>query len=117
MDDSQYIFKAVELADAFVPIGPEQWSITGADNFSIAQSSITDGPEKWFLDALAAQLVRQVDALGANVRVSKDKTTIFPSVKADPYWQNITKLKGPDRTMNTIKAIVDSGVLQQREQG
>jgi len=87
-----YIRQAVELADGFDP-SPLQ-------------------NQQPFLDALAAQLTRQVDAISYYECVSH------------PIYTRITQLddvglpkhewygKGPDRTMNTIRAIIDSGVLK-----
>ena len=51
--------------------------------------------QQWVLDALAAQLVRQVDALRPEIYEH-----LFPRGHL-----------GPDRTENTIRAIVESGVL------
>lgn len=67
--------------------------------------------EQYLLDALAAQLVRQVDALRTS-----DHELEFWQRKGIAWIENhgdvpISREDGPDRTMNTIKAIVDSGVL------
>ena len=104
---TNYIRKGVELADG--------WDI---DEFWIYSSDYdykhnTDFPlSDIFKDALAAQLVRQVDALDSkfifvnglgDVSIHSNKFDIDPN----PFYA-----KGDDRTMNTIKAIVDSGVLK-----
>lgn len=111
MTDKEYIRKAVELADDFLfkpyhdngfrfllpnePDGHYNELIRGFDNLP-----------QWYLDALAAQLVRQVDALAPKAQrpfISWESTSISG-----------LGMIGPDRTMNTIKAIIDSGVLNER---
>ena len=103
MNDQDYIKKAVELADGWYwgvndlvdpppelrPIGP-----------------VNDTLPQIYLDALAAQLVRQVDATDYEIRMQLCAATIFYA--GDEFWQ----LGGKGRTMNTIKAIVDSKVLE-----
>ena len=106
-----YIKKAVELADG--------WALTSADdNFCIPPSwcfniGLREMTQQ-HLDALAAQLVRQVDALADN----RVKGFYSRPLQADVYWPGLGHNQcgyaitcGDDRTMNTIKAIVDSGVL------
>ena len=63
------------------------------------------------LDALAAQLVRQVDALDRTWIEwgSNGGTSVFTGNLATPIAGSYKS----DRTMNTIKAIVDSGVLDE----
>ena len=108
---TDYIRKAVELADGFgfMPGDPgcfyvqEPWD---------ELSAVIEEPDQWLLDALAAQLVRQVDALDYPVMViaSKDCTSI---VEPDQTYMNTAQVdKNEGRTLNTIKAIVDSGVLE-----
>lgn len=95
MTNQDYIREAVKLADGWNPHGG--WGATVVQGRSNQKA----------LDALAAQLVRQVDA-------------------TNDYWVNIDNESScvnfhsgvnqcaacdDDRTMNTIKAIVDSGVL------
>jgi len=113
MTDEEYIRRAVELADGF------EWD----DEHHIAQL-----PDEWiafdgnslpqyFLDALAAQLVRQVDD------ISGETTFFFTSQYDGVYlWagdynaeagrRDVFKAASQDRTANTIKAIVDSRVLE-----
>ena len=64
-----------------------------------------------FLDALAAQLVRQVDALVGFDFVSDEEggAAIYPATGKDFSHCD----SGEGRTMNTIKAIVDSKVLDE----
>ena len=90
---TDYIRKAVELADGFRWLHRDQVEIPDLNN-----AVLRPFEQQWFLDALAAQLVRQVDA----VLPQQDWLTL-----SRPFY----KTNGPDRTMNTIKAIVDSGVL------
>jgi len=99
-DDNEYIKAAVELADFF---SWDEWIEARNNNL------LTHSGQK-FLDALAAQLVRQVDdpyavwqfPIGVSVS-SKD---------VEDARLEIAMVDGPDRTMNTIKVIVDSGVLR-----
>ena len=97
-----YIRKAVELADGFEVV---------ADNLAISGLRLLpcdpDNPHQVFLDALAAQLVRQVDALDEPMAViiERNYTTLMDG-------GNTQVVGNEGRTMNTIKAIVDSKVLE-----
>ena len=77
------IRKAVELADGF------WWKEDCVHVLDTPMHYRADALPQTILDALAAQLTRQVDEL-------------------DDYWV----CAEDDRTMNTIKAIVDSKVLE-----
>ncbi len=99
MIDQAIIRKAVELADGWLIWqdfrgGPE-WIDTpfGERLYGNLAGS--------YLDALAAQLVRQVDALPGNRYAD-----ILLMFLEEPDRQT------DDRTLDTIKAIVDSGVLE-----
>lgn len=82
---TDYIRKAIELADG--------WEM---------ESELGE------LDALAAELVRRVVLIeGFDVVVCNGESAVM-----DPLWKCAGNAQGPDRTMNTIKAIVDSGVLE-----
>jgi hypothetical protein len=101
--DDEYIRKAVELADgwylldngrgfcSFVPERPVNCELPGP-----------------FADLLAAQLVRQVDTLEF---VFFDSDSGGAGVVSSAR-ENVALSRGDSRTMNTIKAIVDSGVLK-----
>ena len=79
---------------------------------------------QWFEDHVAAQLVRQVDAL----RDREVEGEFFHTEPAfgslsigaavvylpDPFEVEPIIVSGPDRTMNTIRAIVESGVLNEQ---
>ena len=97
MSDQDYIRKAIDLAD--------DWGWTGPSSTDRLHPL-----SQAFCDALAAQLVRQVDAL-ILYRVRIEPTGTFMDHEgtgermADSYL-------GIDRTMNTLKCIVDSGVLE-----
>jgi hypothetical protein len=108
---TDYLRKAVELADGwrykdgYIIVGERYYITINKKAFPV---ETTIG-----LDALAAQLVRQVDALD-QFFVDSDR---WGTVKV--WAQNsglgmgrIAKEKETARTMNTIKAIVDSGVLK-----
>ena len=106
MTDEEYIRAGAELADGWA------WEVED-------DGSYLDGPDMgWHQDcisivakdALAAQLVRQVDALDPLyvIHIAAEITEIYldnASLAVAGYSQD-------DRTMNTIKVIVDSGVLK-----
>ncbi len=108
MTDNDYIRKAVELADGFMLNGN---LIGGSFMFDVGGSieipTIEDN--QWLLDALAAQLVRQMDEL---ILYSVHIKPIGAFIDHEGTGERITDcyLTG-GRTMNTIKAIVDSKVL------
>lgn len=103
MSDNEYIKAAVIAADGWTLTsdgyyGGGEW-ITGAK---------VDRMPVIVKDALAAQLVRQVDLLPQFV-------TATNYASCCEVFDTATRLAvtrgGNGRTMNTIKAIVDSGVL------
>ena len=104
------IRKAVELADGF------QLSKLTNDGtyFSLPHGGflppIIDCPQQ-YLDALAAQLVRQVDDNGGYAVVIKRASTIIHGANDPPIFKHCSY--GSDRTRNTIKAIVDSKILEK----
>ena len=103
--DEVYIRKGVELARWTVRNSGQV--IEGIDGYfgNISDQSVRD--------ALAAQLVRQVDALGYNVHVGKGITVIYQQKEQMFDPPVITDLRpNSDRTLNTIKTIIDSGVLE-----
>ncbi len=103
-DDQWYIRRGVELADGWTinETYPDSFVCPGIGTFGFKH---THQP---IVDALAAQLVRQVDALGFEVVIWSDLTRIRR--KGDAYLEYMEPQRD-DRTMNTIRAIVDSGVL------
>ena len=66
------------------------------------------------LDALAAQLRRQVNASGYAIYVGPDGATIWkdggPDKNDEPFFDASNDYDG-DEAMNTIRAVVESGVL------
>ena len=104
---SDLIRKAVELADGWRNIrGTDVHYVQSPFTGLCGLGRLSQGEK----DALAAQLVRQVDAL---------KIQLFESggVGQALVWKSNhlidkTEVRGPDRTLNTIKAIVESGVLE-----
>jgi hypothetical protein len=105
MNDQDYIREGAKLANG--------WKI-GSDTFNTyvyfsAWKEILPGLSQPMLDALAAQLVRQVDdTVGYYV-----DTYIGASVISSSHTgESIARIMSDDRTMNTIKAIVDSEVLK-----
>ena len=115
---TDYIRKAVELADG--------WDTTRMGNQRIkvfaphgegGEHPLTDIgyiDQQHVIDALAAQLVRQVDALNSdvNVFIYRKLTEVGNPTNCCGVWPVLGESEGPDRTMNTIRAIVDSGVLE-----
>lgn len=108
MIDQDYICKAVELTDGWTLYDKERLVVT-----IIQEDKGTD----WVmnlrhqpgLDALAAQLVRQVDELsGYWVTTRPDRTRVMAELISGIFGE----AEGPDRTMNTIKVIVDSKILE-----
>ena len=115
MNDGEYIRKAVELVGWLESDEEGEYLQIPAQPFSAYLDEIRAPCEQYLLDALAAQLVRQVDALiGIDIDVHKG----FSSITTDQgkystgHWVEIGEAQGEDRTMNTIKAIVDSKVLE-----
>jgi hypothetical protein len=91
------------------------------ENFSIKETGIavlyyhptvTDDFPQWYLDALAAQMVREVDALndqGIHVEIT---STTFQVIDAKNGRAILGQAYGTDRTENTINAITESEVLK-----
>lgn len=110
-----YIRKAVELADGFGAQGVEY---VLRDRFGVALlTTLQSNPIQPFLDALAAQLVRQVDATHVAGHVNPIATYAVhvkpQSSKIHGYSLSYVAVSDDnDRTLNTIKAIVDSKVLE-----
>ena len=98
MTDDEYIREAVSQADG--------WRYWGNDNFVVKGVEI-HAPTWVIKDALAAQLVRQVDATEYRLDVGP-KGTVLYEPQGDMFE---SPGLDPDRTMNTLRAIVDSGVL------
>ena len=108
---TDYIKAGVELADGFAP---------EALQVSQTEDLVVGFEEQFFLDALAAQLVRQVDALPSPnpdyvrrtiLGIWADSASLIEFV-GGTYEETLVDFDDNDRTMNTIKAIVDSGVLK-----
>jgi len=104
MTGEKVIRKAVELADGW---NMDEMAIV---THHVGDFSFIDDPAQWQLDALAAQLVRQVDSTDyAYVVEYKKESAVFYHL----YDQKSpARSCGPDRTMNTIRAILKSGVLE-----
>ena len=111
MNDQDYIKEGVELADG--------WHLERKFKPFV---SIARGPNhvhgpvicKPILAAIAAQLTDQVDAMGDGgsndfIDTTRFGATVFLDNDLDDMAS--VEVEGPDRRMNTIKAIVDSKVL------
>lgn len=113
MNDEQYIRKAVELAgweyDDNTLTGRSFVELPKIERESkmMLASKWLDTEDPVLLDALAAQLVRQVDAIDCDVEITCGEIAV-----CDPYGSILERRdEVGDRTLNTIKCIVDSGVL------
>lgn len=122
MTDEKYIRKAVELAYGFrmntprivMPPFGGPWDLSDL----VPPSSI----RHMVLDALAAQLVRQVEEIPGDEDgkpecvVGRGSALIEVDDPAEALgYRNLAWVESEDRTMNTIKAIVDSGLLQHSQ--
>jgi hypothetical protein len=102
---SDLIKRAVELADGWELVGEVVYP--PFRHRSVAMH--TYNPSTPIMDALAAQLVRQVDARDCcNIIVDYGYARLY-----DAETLSDVQGTGPDRTMNTIKAIVESDVLEK----
>ncbi len=105
MNNQDYVHKAVKLADGWQLTNDEEYVIPPYGGYCPSIMNF----ERLFFDALAAQLMRQVDALGGidfDCHVGRVYLRTWRG-----FHRNEVEAVGPDRTMNTIKAIVDSDVL------
>ena len=106
-----YIKAAVEQADGFQLTSDGRY-------FSLPDGGyvppIDECPQQ-YIDALAAQLARQVDDTEYRLIVSGRFTEIMQDNFEDVKRMTskcIASSKGPNRSMNTIKVVVDSKVLK-----
>lgn len=106
--DSDVIREAVELADGW-SCQPDMHgdgvfieSVSGYKSTSYARDEITD--------ALAAQLVRQIEKTDFVVHQYERHTEVLHH-RGTMDYRLVRECHGDDRTMNTIRAIVESGVL------
>ena len=110
------IRKAVELAEGWTIRNTEYGDLFGiGDSVAGIWGHFNDDPFKPPLDALAAQLVRQVDALDGGETIafcSNNDIACVYSWNVSIGLDDTFDCEGPDRTMNTITAIVESGVLE-----
>jgi hypothetical protein len=110
---NDYIKAGVELADGWgLDDDPDdglymylQVIAASGNKYNVFGCPVSD-PYQPSLDALAAQLVRQVDALDRGYVQTFPQRVVVGQPPASAHERF-----GDDRTMNTIKAIVDSGVL------
>lgn len=112
MTDDEYIRKAVEMADGWLEVDDGAWFATPFGHLNSMRNL-----HSAYYDALAAQLVRQCTN---SVIIYDDHTTVWGAevqTVVGPGAQIIALVGGPDRTMNTIRAIVGSGVLTEQDRG
>ena len=109
MNDQDYIRAGIELADGWEyddDIHNKVW--VRPDHYVYANN---DDSQQIYLDALAAQLVRQVDALD-NIDIDCHKERTYLREWSGLHRDEVEAI-GSDRTMNAIKVVVDSEVLSQ----
>jgi len=113
MNDQDYIRTAVELADGWEIIGND---VVFSDGWLAHEPRFLNySLPEWAKDALAAQLVKQVDALD-DFWVDSDN---YGTAKVwigdlDGPKSRIAKSNDDNRSMNTIKVIVDSKVIESQ---
>lgn len=113
MTFQEYIREAVELADGWSVSG---FTCDGVSHFTVHINSFdidiySDELEPFLTDALAAQLVSQVDAL----RSEDFQIALQSDFGCTVIWLNGVRkwaVEGQDRIVNSIKVIVDSKVLK-----
>jgi len=116
--DQDYIRKAVELADHWALIrvwDGEDWIDSLDYKWSLSEPHIRcllQDAAQTTLDALACQLTRQVDALN-EFWIDSDMHGVAKIWRGFLYdrKERIAKANDKNRTMNTLKAIIDSEVL------
>jgi len=106
MTDDEVIREAVELA--------EGWEMHHDDSYNSPLNKMVPymlyAIPEGFKDALAAQLVRQVDRMDRGAFHCEPTRGIVCEVSRHyPFaHQAIEVAEGPDRTMNTLRAIVEA---------
>ena len=103
---SDYIQEAAIIADGWDWTTDEDGNWLGGPDMGWQESIISQGA----LDALAAQLVRQVDAKYPGDFENDCNGTAWLELHSGDG--GLIDTTGPDRTMNTLRAIIDSGVLE-----
>jgi len=115
MTDQDYIRAGVKLAGGWEYEGGEICGWIDYPDYTGTSFDCTDDMEEHWKDALAAQLVRQVDALDDHSIESGFEMTAL-IISCDLEFRGagsvLNEVEGSDRAMNTIKVIVDSGVLK-----
>ncbi len=114
MTDKDYIRAAVDLIGWFFTFVGEHECVSSPVSTPDGESPITfigATTEQHVLDAIAAELVRQVDSTDYGITFDGEmcEVSVWGSEKFTPIVKSSSY--GPDRTMNTIKVVVDSGVL------
>ena len=118
--DTDYIREAVELAEGFTL---QKWHF--GEMLKIGSYVVLSNHKQpldfsilpqWFKDALAAQLVRQVDALPDTTDwddlISMNDCSGFFVWTVEGIEDALPPTYDQGRTINTIRNIVDSGVLK-----
>ena len=119
--DDKTLRKAVELADGWSLVhicDGEDWGQEFGDNSGVpTQQVLIQDPHKFqsSLDALAAQLTRQVDATDYEMDFRCDGGAEVLDVGRYTEALSIC-VSHDDRTANSIQAIIDSKVLERDDE-
>lgn len=122
MTDEEYIRAGVDLAEGW---HWNEYSDTDEVDLSDADGAAWYDDEcdpitphafpRILLDAVAAQLWRQVDERPDEIACVADygwaKVIRFQDAEPFNHWVQLSLVKGENRSWNVLKAIVDSGVL------
>lgn len=115
--DEQYLVEGIKLADGWsiAPFHDNGWVVTVPDEYDV-DLRFHRGMEtlpKWMIDAVAAQLRRQVDAMDNRwVRVDHISADIYTKVSGGRTDFSRVHFHGDDdRSLSVIKMIVNSKEL------
>ena len=116
MTDEEIIRRGVELADGWYVSDGQLYHEFGPSQYEFIATVLSD-PDQYLLDGLAAQLTRQVDALGDYHFVSESygRAAVIQYKNGNFIPRVVAEVEDKDRTMNTLRAIVESGVLEPNQ--
>ena len=113
-NDQDYIRKAVEIAEPKFRMRRDSEGFVhyyGESDHEFIGTLFEEGLDQYLVDALAAELVRMVDAReDFSLRCYDEFTSLFLRQNG---MRLLAKVSSEGRSMNSIKAIVDSGVLEK----
>ncbi len=116
MNDQDYIRKAADLADGWeVTLDDEDTNGPWVTFANLDAKREVHSSWQWVRDCLAAQLVRQVDALDDHIVESMSGWTAIREGTEYNTIRDIAASYGPDRSWNVIKAVVGSAALTKQK--